>query len=58
MEANEFDSYMKERVDDQFAYFDFNAVKNQRAYRRFKTTAISCNVLTTMAIALAFTVLS
>jgi hypothetical protein len=31
-------------------------VRNQRAYRRLKLTAISCNVLTTMAIALAFTV--
>jgi hypothetical protein len=56
MDTNEFDRYMKERVDDQFSYFDTNAIKNQKSYRRLKITAISCNVLTTMTIALAFTV--
>lgn len=56
METKEFDLYMKERVDDQLNYFDSNAIRNQRAYRRLKLTAISCNVLTTMTIALAFTV--
>jgi len=50
----EIDSYIKDRVDDQFAYFDSNAMKNQKAYRRLKLTAITCNVLTTMTIALAF----
>ena len=56
MNTNEFDLYMKERVDDQVSYFDLNAIRNQKAYRRIKLTAISCNVLTTMTIALAFTV--
>lgn len=31
-------------------------VPNQRAYRRLKLTSIACNILTTMTIALAFTV--
>ena len=48
--------YMKNRVDDQFKYFDNNAIKNQKTYKRLKRIAISCNVLTTMTIALAFTV--
>ncbi len=56
MDIDEFDRYMKERVDDQLNYFDSNAIKNQKAYRRLKLTAITCNVLTTMSIALAFTV--
>lgn len=52
----EFDDYMKSRVDDQLSYFDSSAIKNQKSYRRVKLTAIACNVLTTMTIALAFTV--
>jgi hypothetical protein len=56
METNDFERYMKERVDHQFSYFDTNAIRNQKAYRRLKLTAILCNVLTTMTIALAFTV--
>ncbi len=56
MSENEFDRYMNERVDDQISYFDINAIRNQKTYRRIKLTAISCNVLTTMVIALAFTV--
>jgi hypothetical protein len=56
MSENEFGQYMNERVNDQIIYFDTNAIRNQKAYRRIKMTAISCNVLTTMAIALAFTV--
>ena len=48
--------YIAKRVDDQLAYFDSSALKNQRAYKRLKSTSIACNVLTTMAIALAFTV--
>src|SRR5262249_25135328 len=52
----EFDDYMRSRVNDQLAYFDANAIRNQRAYRRLKLTAIACNILTTMTIALAFTV--
>lgn len=57
MSTNEFERYMKERVDDQVNYFDLSAIRNQKAYRRIKITAISCNVLTTMTIALAFTVI-
>ncbi len=56
MSENEFDRYENERVDDQVNYFDLNAIRNQKAYRRIKIAAISCNVLTTMTIALAFTV--
>lgn len=56
MSESEFAEYMKDRFDDQFKYFDSNAMKNQRWYRRLKRTAIVCNILTTMTIALAFTV--
>ncbi|HLQ66477.1 MAG TPA: DUF4231 domain-containing protein [Candidatus Limnocylindrales bacterium] len=52
----EFEDYMKSRVEDQIKYFDSSALKNQLAYRRLKLTGIACNVLTTMTIALAFTV--
>lgn len=48
--------YVTKRVDDQLAYFDSSALKNQKAYKRLKSTAMACNVLTTMTIALAFTV--
>ena len=48
--------YIAKRVDDQLAYFDGSAIKNQRAYKKLKSTSIVCNVLTTMTIALAFTV--
>jgi len=48
--------YLKQRLDDQLAYFDAAAMRNQKCYRRLKSTAILCNVLTTMTIALAFTV--
>ncbi|HTS17217.1 MAG TPA: DUF4231 domain-containing protein [Verrucomicrobiae bacterium] len=48
--------YIGKRLDDQLAYFDSNAVKNQRRYKTIKSVAIACNVLTTMTIALAFTV--
>ena len=50
------DRYLLERVNDQFLYFDANAIKNQRLYRLLKRIAILCNILTTLAIALAFTV--
>lgn len=56
MNETEFDTYLKDRVDDQLRYFDAAAIKNQKAYRRLKLIAIACNILTTMAIALAFTV--
>lgn len=56
MGENEFEQYMNERVNDQIGYFDSSAIRNQKAYRRIKMTSISCNVLTTMTIALAFTV--
>ena len=44
------------RVDDQFKYFDSKACNNQKYYKKIKLTSISCNILTTMTIALAFTV--
>jgi len=56
MGDTEFDDYMKSRVEDQIAYFDSSAIRNQQAYRRLKLTSIACNILTTMTIALAFTV--
>ena len=56
MSNDDFNDYMKNRVEDQISYFDSSAIKNQRAYRRLKLTSIACNILTTMAIALAFTV--
>lgn len=56
MSDTNFDDYMKSRVEDQLSYFDLSAIKNQKAYRRLKLTAIACNILTTMTIALAFTV--
>lgn len=52
----ELESYLADRVDDQLNYFDSSAIRNQKAYRRLKGTSIACNVLTTMTIALAFTV--
>ena len=52
----EFESYIADRVDDQLDYFDSSAIRNQKAYRRLKGISIACNVLTTMTIALAFTV--
>jgi hypothetical protein len=52
----ELESYIADRVDDQLDYFDSSAIRNQKAYRRLKSTSIACNVLTTMTIALAFTV--
>jgi hypothetical protein len=48
--------YIQERLDDQLKYFESTAANNKRWYRFFKKTAILCNLLTTMAIALAFTV--
>ena len=56
MGENDFDLYMKERVDDQLSYFDSNAIKNQKSYRLLKQVSIACSILTTMTIALAFTV--
>ena len=53
---NESFDYLPERVDAQIAYFDQGAIRNQKNYRRLKSSAIVCNVLTTMTIALAFTV--
>jgi len=56
MEQTDTYEYLKNRVDDQLKYFDSNAMKNQKYYRWLKRTAIACNILTTMTIALAFTV--
>ncbi|MDE0399795.1 MAG: DUF4231 domain-containing protein [Candidatus Poribacteria bacterium] len=49
-------SYIKDRIKDQIDYFDQQAKKNQRWYRLLKKSAIVCNILTTMVIALAFVV--
>lgn len=49
-------SYVKDRVEDQIQYFDRSAMANQRRYRLLKRVSIVCNILTTMTIALAFTV--
>lgn len=49
-------SYCKERVEDQIDYFDRSAITNQGRYRFLKRVSIVCNILTTMTIALAFTV--
>jgi hypothetical protein len=58
MTQNDITAYLEERVEDQIGYFDSSAIKNQRCYKRLKRIAILCNILTTMAIALAFTVKS
>ena len=50
------DRYILERVDTQFSYFDSSAIMNQGRYRALKRTSIVCNILTTLTIALAFTV--
>ena len=54
MSPDEIAEYLIKRVDDQFAYFDSGAIKNQRRYKMLRRTAISCNILTTMTIALTF----
>lgn len=56
MNKTEFSEYLKNRVDDQMKYFDNNSIKNQKCYKILKRSAIICNILTTMTIALAFTV--
>src|SRR5712692_1418844 len=56
MNTTDITKYISDRVDEQLGYFDSSALKNQRNYRRLKSTAIICNILTTMTIALAFTV--
>jgi hypothetical protein len=48
------DHYIRNRVDDQIAYFDRRAVQQKRLYRAVKATAVVSSVLTTLAIALAF----
>ena len=48
------DSYITDRVDDQVEYFDQHARRNQRIYRFLRMTTITCNVLTSLAIALTF----
>ena len=49
------EAYLTERVEDQIEYFDSNALRNQKKYKFFKVAAITCNVLTTLTIALALT---
>ena len=46
------ESYLTERVDDQIEYFDSNAIRNQKVYKRLKGTAIFCNIFTILTIAL------
>ncbi len=48
--------YISDRIDDQIEYFDNNAIQNQKRYKRLKSTAIVCNVLTTFIIAIIFVV--
>jgi len=48
--------YMKDRLDDQIEYFDKSAIKNQQKYKSLKSLSIICNILTTMTIAVTFTV--
>jgi hypothetical protein len=48
--------YITKRVDDQLEYFETKTAENKRWYKTLKLTAIACNVLPTMAIALAFVV--
>ncbi len=52
----DYTDYMTSRLDDQLSYFDSSAIKNQKSYKRLKRVAIVCSILTTMSIALAFTV--
>jgi hypothetical protein len=49
----EFD-YIKDRLDDQYQYFNSSALKNQKNYRRLKKISVICNILTTFTIALIF----
>lgn len=56
MATNSIDNYLNDRVEPQLKYFDSNAIKFQKRYKALKRIAIFCNVLTTMSIALAFTV--
>ena len=48
--------YVTERVDTQLKYFDSSAVRSQQIYKWLKGVAIACNILTTLTIALTFTV--
>lgn len=48
------ESYLTERVDDQIEYFDVNAIRNQKVYKKLKGAAIFCNTLTILTIALIF----
>lgn len=52
----ETDKYIADRIDNQISYFDTNAIKNQKIYRRFKSSAIWSNVLTTLAIAIVLNI--
>ena len=46
------ESYLTKRVDNQIKYFDSNAIRNQKLYKRLKGAAIFCNIFTTLTIAL------
>ncbi len=48
--------YITGRLDDQLSFFDKNAIKNQKYYKRLKRIGIFANLITTILIALAFTV--
>ena len=50
------EEYLKNRFNDQLEYFEDRSKLNQKNYRLLKTTSIVCNILTTLSIALAFTV--
>ena len=48
--------YLTDRVDDQLIYLNSVSIYNQKLYKFLKILAIVCNVLTTMAISITFTV--
>ena len=51
---SEIETYISERVDDQYNYFDSNAIRNKKAHNFLNALTISCNLLTTSAIAMRF----
>jgi hypothetical protein len=55
-EQIDMEEYLKNRVEDQYVYFNKNAVKNKRFYHILKILAICCNILTVLTIAMVFVV--
>ncbi|MCX6156254.1 MAG: DUF4231 domain-containing protein [Candidatus Kapabacteria bacterium] len=50
------EDYLIDRVEDQFSYFDRNAMKFKFYFTLSKKISIICNVLTTLSIGVTFTV--